>query len=224
LQQRNLCISERSVSNLLKRYDELLAIKLSQCEHLQARLDQQRRVILAIDGLQPDMGHEVLWVIRDCLSGEILLAQTLLSASTNDLASLLKQVKASLSVPIAGIVSDGQQSIRKAVAAALPEIAHGLCHFHYLRKAAKEIYAADRHAKKELKKRVRGVRAIERSLAEGDDAMTEGYCQAVRAALTNDGHPPLEAAGLRLHQRLQAIEQSLEQLEQKGGSLRRWSN
>jgi hypothetical protein len=41
LQQRNLCISERSVSNLLNRYDELLAIKLSQCEHLQARLDQQ---------------------------------------------------------------------------------------------------------------------------------------------------------------------------------------
>ena len=113
------------------------------------------------------------------------------------------------------------------MAAALPEVVHGLCHFHYLREAAKEIYAADRHAKKELKKRVRGVRAIERSLAEGDDAMSEvieGYCQAVRSALTDDGRPPLDAAGLRLHQRLQAIEQSLEQLEQKGGSLRRWSN
>jgi hypothetical protein len=44
-------------------------------------------VILAIDGLQPDMGHEVLWVIRDCLSGEILLAQTLLSATTDDLTN-----------------------------------------------------------------------------------------------------------------------------------------
>jgi len=28
-----------------------------------------------------------------------------------------------------------QQSIRKAVAQALPEVAHGLCHFHYLREA-----------------------------------------------------------------------------------------
>ncbi|MBD2121355.1 hypothetical protein [Trichocoleus sp. FACHB-262] len=44
LQERNLCISECSVSNLLNRYDELLAIKLSQCEHLQARLAQQQRV------------------------------------------------------------------------------------------------------------------------------------------------------------------------------------
>jgi hypothetical protein len=34
--------------------------------------------------------------------------------------------------------------------------------------AAKEIYEADRHAKKELKKRLRGVRPIEREL-EGRD-------------------------------------------------------
>ncbi|MBC1298476.1 hypothetical protein GNF11_26815 [Nostoc sp. UCD122] len=29
----------------------------------------QGRVILAIDGMQPEIGYEVLWVIRDCLSG-----------------------------------------------------------------------------------------------------------------------------------------------------------
>lgn len=219
LQQRALCVSERTVSNLLARYDELLALKLTDAQRLKAVVGQQQRVILAIDGLQPDVGHEVLWVIRDCLSGEILLAQTLLSATTKDLALLLQQVQQVLSVPIAGIVSDGQQSIRKAVATALPEVAHGLCHFHYLREAAKLIYDADRHAKKELKKRVRGVRAIERSVTEGDDALSEivqGYCQAVRSALTDDGRPPLDAAGLRLHQRVEAIEQSLEHLEQKG--------
>lgn len=114
------------------------------------------------------MGHEVLWVIRECLSGEILLAQTLLSATTKDLAALLTSVRQALPVPIIGVISDGQQSIRKAVAQALPEVAHGLCHFHYLREAAKLIYEADRHAKKELKKRVRGVRAIERLVTDAD--------------------------------------------------------
>jgi hypothetical protein len=39
---------------------------------------------LAIDGLQPDVGHEVLWVLRDCLSGEILLAKSLLSSTAPD--------------------------------------------------------------------------------------------------------------------------------------------
>ena len=29
-------------------------------------LGSQTQVILAIDGLQPQVGHEVLWVIRDC--------------------------------------------------------------------------------------------------------------------------------------------------------------
>ena len=170
-------------------------------------LRKQRRVVLAIDGLQPDVGHEVLWVLRDCLSGEILLARSLLSATTKDLAALLTEVRQALPVPITGVVSDGQDTIRKAVAQALPGVPHQLCHFHYLREAAKPIYEADRHAKKELKKRVRGVRPIERQAEkEQDDAEAEvvrGYCAAVRAALTDDGRPPLAASGLKLHERLE---------------------
>ena len=219
LQQRGLCVSERTVSNLLERYDELLAVKLSDCERLQTIVAKQGRVILAIDGLQPEVGHEVLWVIRDCLSGELLLARSLLSSTHEDLAILLRQVEQGLGVPIAGVVSDAQQSIRKAVKSALAGVHHGLCHFHYLREAAKPIYEADRHAKKQLKKRVRGVRAIERSVSEAEAEMSEvvgGYCQAGRAALTDDGHPPLHPAGLRLQQRLTAIEHSLERVAKKG--------
>jgi hypothetical protein len=44
-----------------------------------------------------------------------------------------------------------------------------------------------------------------------------GYCSAVRSALTDDGRPPLEASGLKLHDRLQAIVASLERVEGKGG-------
>ena len=109
-------------------------------------------VILAIDGLQPTMGHEVLWAIRECISGELLLAESLLSSSHEALGAMLKRVKQALGLPISAVVSDGQQSIRKAVRTSLPEVAHGLCHFHYLREATKDIYEADRHAKKELQK------------------------------------------------------------------------
>ncbi len=67
-------------------------------------------------------------------------------------------------VPVGVIGADGQHSIRKAVAKVFAGVSHQLCQFHYLREAARPIYEADRHAKKELKKKVRGVRNIERQV------------------------------------------------------------
>ncbi|HZI03595.1 MAG TPA: transposase [Archangium sp.] len=219
LRSRHVPISERSVTNLLDRYDELLSLRLTDSQRLQEVTRRQGRVVLAIDGLQPEVGHEVLWVVRDCLSGEVLRARSLLSSSEDDLAPLLKEVRAALDVPIAGVVSDGQRSIRNAVASALPGVPHQLCQFHYLREAARPLYEADRHAKKELKKRVRGIRPIERALEGRQDAEAQavrGYCAAVRSALTDDRRPPLKPSGLELHRRLKAIESSLGRAE-KGG-------
>jgi hypothetical protein len=221
VEQHGLTICERTVTNLLDRYDELLTGSLSDDQRLRSLLSEQGHMILALDGLQPDVGHEVLWVLRDCISGEVLLARSLLSGREADLVELIKTVASQLGLPIAGVVSDGQQSIRNAVQSALPEVPHQLCHFHYLREAARPIYEADRHAKKELKKRVRGVRPIERELEgrEDEEAIaTRGYCAAVRSAITDDGRPPLAASGLKLHNRLTQVSQSLDRVAEKRGS------
>lgn len=220
---RGVRVAERTVLNLLNRYDELLAVTLADDRRLRGVLSEQKRVILGIDGLQPDVGHEVLWVVRDCLSGEILAAKAMLSARRNDLIAWLGDLKKSCPVAIAGIVSDGQRTIRQAVGAVFPDVPYQLCQFHYLREAARPIYEADRHAKKELKKKVRGVRAIERRVENQTGAEAEvvqGYCSAVRSALTDDGRPPLEASGLKLHKRLRAIDASLDRVAAKGGSRR----
>src|SRR3954454_15384629 len=119
LVRRGVPICARSVSNLLDRYDELLTLSLSDAERLRRVTAAAGRVVLAIDGLQPDVGHEVLWVLRDALSGEVLLARSLLSSTRDDLAKLITEVKEALEVPIVGVVSDGQDSIRKAVKVAL---------------------------------------------------------------------------------------------------------
>jgi hypothetical protein len=228
LRGRGVALAERTVTNLLDRYDELVAVALADDRRLRAVLADDRRlravladdrrlravladdrrlravladqgrVIPALDGLQPDVGHEVLWVLRDCLSGEVLLARSLLSATARDLAPLIRSVAASAGVPIVGVISDGQHSVRQAVALALPGVPHQLCHFHYLREAARPIFEADRHAKKELTKAVRGVRPIERAVEGHDDPeaqVVRGYCAAVRSALTDDGRPPLAAFG-----------------------------
>ena len=219
LRARQVEISERTVTHLLKRYDELLAVSLTDQQRLRRMVSGAGRAILAIDGLQPDVGHEVLWVIRECLTGEIVMARALLSSTMADLARLLAEVAAGLSAPVAGVLTDGQPSLRKAVAQVWPGVPHQLCHFHYLHQAAHPVYEADRHAKKELKKRVRGVRPIERSAEARPGAEAQvvlDHCAAVRSALTDDGRPPLAASGLRLYRRLTDIRDSLARAGKRG--------
>src|SRR4051794_27256419 len=220
LRARGVAIAERSVTNLLDRYDDLLSTSLSDSARLRDLLARQGRVILALDGLQPDVGHEVLWVIRDCRSGEVLLARSLLSGTAGDLALLLREVASAVGVPVAGVVSDGQTAIRRAVEPALPGVPHQLCQSHFLREAARPIFAADRHAKTVLKTHVRGVRPIERAAEQASDpqaAVLQGYGAAVRSAITDDGHAPLAAAGLKLKERLEKVADSVERVVEKAG-------
>ena len=224
LTRRGVAICERSVTNLLERYDELVAASAGTAAH-RAALERQGRVILAIDGLQPDVGHEVLWVIRECLSGLVLLARALLSSAWVTISPACC-ARSRRNWPRLGFLSSAWSatasiSIRLAISRVWPDVPHQLCHFHYLREAALPILRPTGMAKKELKKTVRGVRPIERKVEGRTDAeaqIVQGYCAAVRSALTDDGRPPLEAAGLRLHDRLEAIEASLGRIEEKGCS------
>jgi hypothetical protein len=65
------------------------------------------------------VGHEVVWVLRDCLSGEVLLARGLLSGTVDDLAALLEEVRDAAPMPIAGVISE-----RKVTASYQPGLFH----------------------------------------------------------------------------------------------------
>jgi len=65
------------------------------------------------------------------------------------------------------------------------------------------------------------MRPIERTVEGRDDPeaeVTRGYCLAVRSAITDDGRPPPTASGLKLRDRLEAIDASLGRLAEPGGS------
>jgi hypothetical protein len=227
LQARQVAIAERTVTNLLDRYEELVALRLADQTRLKEQLKEQGHVVLAIDGLQPHKHQDVLWVLRDCLSGEVLLARSLDSSREADLSDMLREVKSWLPVPIHAVVSDGQRTIRLAVQKVLPGVPHQLCHYHYLKEASKPILEADRHAKTELKKYVRGVREVEHKVAKREDEEAEvvrAYCLAVGSSLSDEGKPPLQLPGLLMHERLTTIAASLERVQQKGGVPPNWSS
>jgi hypothetical protein len=71
----------------------------------------------------------------------------------------------------------------------------------------------DRALKVDLKKKVRGIKAIERKAEFENDKKSKvvlQYCQAIRYALLDEGKYPLEPGGLKLYRMLRQIKQSLE--------------
>jgi hypothetical protein len=193
--------------------------RLTAQRRLRDRLERAGGVVLALDGRRPDVGHAVLRVLRDGLTGEPLLARSLLSATETDLAVLRREVQDALPVPMLGGVSAGRHAIRRAVASARPGIPHRGCQLHSLREAAKPIAEADRHATTEPKKAVRRVRPLARAVAgrAGPAAeVTRASCLAVRSALPDDGRPPVCGSGPKLHARLAALDASLGRVAAKG--------
>ena len=76
--ERGRAGAPRTVTKRLERYDALGARSLQATAR--RRLPQpQGRGSLALDGLHPDVGQEVLWGLRACLSGEGRLARRVLA-------------------------------------------------------------------------------------------------------------------------------------------------
>lgn len=233
LNERGIPTSERHAQNLYERYQTLLAASLDDhvCKVLAETTLQNGGIILSMDGVQPEKGNEMLYVIREVFSGTVLAARNMKSGTATELKTLIEPI-IQLGYPVVGIVSDGQKSIRLAFEALLPDVPYQYCQYHYLKDIAKPIVDADRKLKMELKKSMRGIRDVERKIEQVETTATEiseteseqqsespvateaeiakGYIAAVRALLLEDGDPPLELPGLLIYERAQAIQASLQ--------------
>ena len=124
-------------------------------------------IILTIDGLQPEKGHETLYVVRELTQKRVWFAEPLLSATAPEVQRLIAQAKQwaeILGKRVILWVSDKQDAFVTGIAAEFPEVPHRYCDNHFLRDAAKPVLDADSHAKVQMRKKVRGLRGIERSV------------------------------------------------------------
>lgn len=219
-----LPISERNVDYSIQTWQALATASVLRDRRRTEALQRQGGIILAIDGLQPEKGHDTLYLFRDAISHTNLLTQTLSNSSSTHLAALIDDVKR-LGIPILAVVTDKQQSLVLAVDKALPGIPHQLCQFHFFRNLAQPVMEADRSMKKRIKKTLRGIAPVERRVAKrratGTDAgaaQAEAYCLALRATLNDNGKPPLDPGGLKMFDRLQLIDASLARSQKKGAA------
>ena len=170
-------------------------------------------MVISIDGIQPEKGHETLYVIRENITGTVLVARNLQNSKSENIAKLLLEIK-DLGIKVLGIVSDGQQSLKLAISKVFPGVPHQLCHYHYLRNIAFKLTEKDRKMKTEIKKKLRGMTAVEERLgrrAENEQEVIHGYLQAIRSVLLFKGQAPLNPPGIMIFEYLQEIKVSVEE-------------
>jgi hypothetical protein len=122
-------------------------------------------LVLTIDGLQPEKGHETLYVVRELMGKRVWFAEPLLSSATQEVRQLIilaRQWAAHLDKPVRAWMSDKQDAFVTAIADEFVGVPHRYCHNHFLRDVAQPVLDMDSQAKVKMRSKVRGLRAIAR--------------------------------------------------------------
>jgi hypothetical protein len=133
-------------------------------------------LVLTIEGLQPEKGHETLSVVRELMCKRVGCAAPLLSRATQAVRQLIilaRQWAAHVDKPVRAWMSDKQDACVTAIADACVGVPQRSCHHHLLRDVAQPGLDMDSQAKVKRRRNVRGLRAIARRvLAERRHAAT----------------------------------------------------
>lgn len=224
-------ISENTITDYLRKYQVMVAAWYQDLERMREAYKDCLGVILTIDGLQPEKGHETLYVVRELKKQRIWFAEPLISSSYAEIRKVIQRAKdlaQQLNKPILGWVSDKQDAFVTIIAEECPNAHHRYCDNHFIRDLAKQILENDSHAKVQMRRKIRGLRTIEKEiLAELDEYQEkEGqltykqqtyavnivldYCAAIRGILNDNHGGPLTPPGLRMAKALEEVSQSIE--------------
>jgi hypothetical protein len=244
-----IALTEPGIAKYLGRYQAMLAARQQDPEALRRHYQQADSIILSIDGLQPEKGHETLYVVRELTGKRVWFAEALLSATADEVRRLIAQARqwaSLLDKTVTLWISDKQDAFVTGIAAEFPGVPHRYCANHFLRDLAKPVLESDSQAKVQMRKEVRGLRGIEQAVLKrqkaeastglaGDDAdvasppevdsagaVVLDYTATVRGILNDDQGGPLHPPGLRMADALGEVRQSIQRNldAKKGGSPR----
>jgi hypothetical protein len=206
LDAHRIPLSDDAIGQYIRRYQVMLAARQQDPEALLREYESVDAIILSIDGLQPEKGHETLYVVRELAQKRVWFAEALISSTADEVRRLIARARTwaeALGKPVALWLSDRQDAFVSGVAAEFPGVPHRYCQNHFLRDVAKPMAEIDGHAKVQMRKKVRGLRAIEQAVlkrrglaapgdAAGDDA---DATVVVTAEPPGSAAPPADPAG-----------------------------
>jgi hypothetical protein len=164
-----IAVSPDLVEDYLKRYQAIVAARESAPELLADAYRKVKDLVLTIDGLQPEKGHETLYVVREVRLKRVWFATPLLSSSASEVKGVFEQAAAwakRLGKPVRLWISDKQKAFVTGIAEVFAGVPHRYCNNHFLRDLAQPVLERDSHAKVQMRRKVRGLRQVERRLLD----------------------------------------------------------
>jgi hypothetical protein len=177
----DITLSVEAICNYLRRYQAMVTARQQDRQQLADAYRDIDALVLTIDGLQPEKGHEVLYTVREVNAKRVWFAESLLSSNNKEVCRLLvraREFAERLGKPVRLWMSDKQDGFVQGIAGEFPDTPHRYCGSHFLRDLAKPLEEADSKAKVQMRKKVRGLRAIEReALTDRQRARTQEQAQ-----------------------------------------------
>jgi len=229
-------LSDDAIEDHLASYQNMVAARHQDLREMKLAYRATRKVVLTIDGLQPEKGHETLYVVREVTRSRVWFAEPLLSGTTAEIRKLFvraKHLARTLRLNVVLWISDKQDAFLKCVAAEFPGVPHRYCENHFFRDLAKPVLDLDSTAKTKMRAKIRGLRALEGQILDARQAAAQpssasrkqrsslagasgnvvlDYCSAVRGILNDNHGGPAHPAGLRMLESLGDVQKSLQRV------------
>ena len=194
-------LSDDAIAKYIQRYQVMLAARQQDPEVLCRQYESIAEIVLSIDGLQPEKGHETLYVVRELTQKRVWFAEALISATADEVQRLIAKAKewaTSLNKTVSLWISDKQDAFVTGIASEFPDVPHRYCDNHFLRDLAKPVLEADSHAKVQMRRKVRGLRKIEQAVlkqqsADVSTSLTDDPEATVTVIVGPANRPSLEA-------------------------------
>lgn len=233
-------LSDDAIEDHLASYQNMVAARHQDLGEMKRAYRATRKVVLTIDGLQPEKGHETLYVVREATCNRVWFAEPLLSGTTAEIRKLFvraKDLARTLRLNVVLWSSDKQDAFLKCVATEFRGVPHRYCENHFFRDLAKPVLDLDRTAKTKMRAKIRGLRALEREILDARQAAAQpssasrkrtlllagasgnvvlDYCSAVRGILNDNHGGPAHPAGLRMLESLGDVQKSLRRVASSG--------
>src|SRR6266567_8327299 len=112
-------LSDDAIETYIGRYQTMLAARQQDPAQLVEAYRDIGSLVLTIDGLQPEKGHETLYVVRELMCKRVWFAESLLSSATPEVRRLIvvaRQWAERLDKPVRGWMSEKQDAFVTAIA------------------------------------------------------------------------------------------------------------